>query len=126
MSKPVALKLMIKPLRHDLLEDGYERYVSPRQKVEVYFRKGTRGVAVVTTWTGSFRPTRADRAVHDDRRAEAGLPYRLKAFHQGLGTPAYRLGNLVFTVKAASASAQSGSAVGTAAPTWTLNVAPCR
>src|SRR5262245_61743476 len=46
MPKAKATSLMTKPLRHDLLEDGYERFVSPKQKVEIYFRKGTKGVAV--------------------------------------------------------------------------------
>jgi hypothetical protein len=41
---------MTKPVRLDRLEDAYLRLVSTRQKLESYFRTGTRGVAVVTTW----------------------------------------------------------------------------
>src|SRR5581483_7670391 len=32
MTKVKARSLLFQPVRHDRLEDGYERYVSPRQK----------------------------------------------------------------------------------------------
>jgi hypothetical protein len=125
MSKPVALNLMTKPLRHDLLEDGYERYVSPRQRVEVYFRKGTRGVAVVTTWskqlvTGDpLGPCSPAAAL---KRAYAG---RLVPFRQNGRLYAYRVGNLVFTINGTRIGA-IGLGRGPQATYVTLNVAPCK
>jgi hypothetical protein len=125
VSKPVALKLMTKPLRHDLLEDGYERYVSPKQKVEVYFRKGTRGVAVVTTWNRQLRTGGQIGPCSPIAAVKRAYHSRLKAFHEGLGTPAYRLGNLVFTVNGKRVGAV-GLGRGDGAAYVTLNVAPCR
>ena len=125
MSKPVALKLMTKPLRHDLLEDGYERYVSPKQKVEVYFRKGTRGVAVVTTWNRQLQTDEQIGPCTTIAALKQAYRGRLKAFHEGLGTPAYRLGNLVFTVNGKRVGAV-GLGRGDGGAYVTLNVAPCR
>ena len=125
MSKPVALKLMTKPLRHDLLEDGYERYVSPRQKVEVYFRKGTSGVAVVTTWSKQLvtgDPLSACSPVAELKRLYVG---RLVPFRQNGKLYAYRSGNLVFTVSGARIGA-IGLGRGPQATYVTLNVAPCK
>ena len=125
VSKPVALKLMTKPLRHDLLEDGYERYVSPKQKVEVYFRKGTRGVAVVTTWNRQLQTGAHIGPCTTIAALKQAYRSRLKSFHQGLGTPAYRLGNLVFTVNGKRVGAV-GLGRGDGGAYVTLNVAPCR
>lgn len=125
MSEPDALKLMTKPLRHDLLEDGYERYVSPKQRVEVYFRKGTRGVAVVTTWNKQFvtdEPLSPCSPVAALKRLYAG---RLVPFRQNGKLYAYRLGNLVFTVNGARIGA-IGLGRGPQATYVTLNVAPCK
>ena len=125
MSKPVALKLITKPLRHDLLEDGYERYVSPRQKVEVYFSKGTRRCRGRYHLESAAPDRRADRAVHNDRSAEAGLPRPAEGVPRGSRHPAYRLGNLVFTVNGKRVGAV-GLGRGDGGAYVTLNVAPCR
>jgi len=125
VSKSVALKLMTKPLRHDLLEDGYERYVSRRQKVEVYFRTGTRGVAVVTTWNRQLQTGAHIGPCTTVAALKHAYGSQLKAFHQGLGTPAYRLGNLVFTVNGKRVGAV-GLGRGDGGAYVTLNVAPCR
>ena len=91
--------LMAKPVHLDRLEDGYVRLVSPRQKLESYFRTGTRGVAVVTTWN---RQLQTDKGIGPCstvaalKRAYAG---RLAPFRQGGRLVAYRLGNLIFTVE---------------------------
>jgi len=124
MSKPAALKRMTRPLRHDLLEDGYERYVSPRQKVEVYFATGTRGVAVVTTWARTLRTAAQVGPCSTLAALKRAYRGRLRAFHEGLGTPAYRLGNLVFTVNGSRVGAV-GLGRGDGGAYVTLNVALC-
>lgn len=126
MSKPAALKLLTKPLRHDLLEDGYERYVSPKQKVEVYFRKGTKGVAVVTTWNKQLVtdvPVISPCSPLADLKAAYGK--RLVPFRQNGKIYAYRVGNLVFTIAGTRVGA-IGLGRGPQATYVTLNVAPCR
>ena len=55
MTQAQAPALMTKPVRLDRLEDGYLRLVSGEQKVEAYFRTGTKGVAVVTTWNRQLK-----------------------------------------------------------------------
>jgi len=124
MTKPAALKLMTKPLRHDLLEDGYERYVSPKQKVEVYFAHGVRGVAVVTTWNKTLATDEQIAPCSTIAALKKTYGKRLKPFHEGLGTPAYRLGNLVFTVNKTKVGA-IGLGRGDAGAYVALNVAPC-
>jgi hypothetical protein len=125
VSKPVALKLMTKPLRHDLLEDGYERYVSPKQKVEVYFRTGTKGVAVVTTWNRQLQTGANIGPCTTIAALKQAYRSRLNAVQQGLGTRAYRLGNLFFTVNGKRVGAV-GLGRGDGGAYVTLNVAPCR
>jgi len=125
MAKAKALSHMTKPLRHDLLEDGYERYSSPRQKVEVYFRTGARGVAVVTTWNKTLATDEQIAPCSTIAALKKAYGPKLKAFHPGLGTPAYRLGNLVFTKNGKRVGAV-GLGRGDAGAYVTLNVAPCR
>lgn len=94
-----ARTLMAKPVHLDRLEDGYLRLVSPRQKLESYFRTGTKGVAVVTTWNRQLRTDKGIgpcSTVTTLKRAYAG---RLAPFRQGGRIVAYRLGNLIFTVE---------------------------
>jgi hypothetical protein len=63
MTRAQATVRMTRPVRLDRLEDGYQRVVSTREKVESYFRTGTRGVSVVTTWSRRLKPpTRSGRA----------------------------------------------------------------
>jgi hypothetical protein len=98
-SQAQARARMTKPVRLDRLEDGYRRLVSPRQMLESYFRTGTKGVAVVTTWNRRLKtdegigPCSTAAAL---RRAYGG---RLVPFRQGGKNVAYRLGNLIFTVE---------------------------
>jgi hypothetical protein len=90
---------MTRPVHLDRLEDGYIRLVSPRQKLESYFRTGTKGVAIVTTWN---RQLRTDKGIGPCstmvalKRAYAG---RLAPFRQGGKIVVYRLGNLIFTAE---------------------------
>src|SRR5439155_15596742 len=55
MTRAKATALLVKPVRFDRLEDGYQRLVSGATKVEVYFRAGSTGVVVVTTWSRALR-----------------------------------------------------------------------
>jgi hypothetical protein len=126
MSKAQARALLRGPVRHDILEDGYERYVSPRQKVEVYFRKGTKGAAVVTTWSkvletdGQIGPCSTVTAL---KKAYGG---RLVPFRQNGKLYAYRLGNLVFAMNGKPGRITSvGLGRGPQATYVTLNVTPC-
>jgi hypothetical protein len=94
-----ARALMTNPVHLDRLEDGYVRLVSPRQKLESYFRTGTKGVAVVTTWNRQLRTAKGIgpcSTVAALKRAYAG---RLAPFRQGGRIVAYRLGSLIFTVE---------------------------
>ena len=94
MTRAQATTRMTKPLRYDRLEDGYARLASPRQKVETYFRMGTRGVAVVTTWSRELKTDdqigpcstiaalkhATARSSHSARRPDPGLPARELVF----------------------------------------------
>ncbi len=55
MTQAKASSMLAKPVRIDRLEEGYLRLVSGKVKVEVYFRKGARGVVAVTTWSKVLR-----------------------------------------------------------------------
>ena len=106
-SQAQARALMTKPIRVDRLEDGYMRFVSTRQKLESYFRTGTKGVAVVTTWNRQFlteRQVGPCSTLTDLKRAYGPL---LRPFKQGGKTVAYRVDTLIFTL--------NGSRVGTVA-----------
>ena len=91
--------LMPKPVRLDRLEDGYVRLVSPRQKLESYFRTGTKGVAAVTTW--NRQPTTGEGIGPCSTVAALKAAYgsRLVPFREQSRIVAYRLGNLIFTVE---------------------------
>jgi hypothetical protein len=93
-----ARALMTKPVRVDRLEDGYVRFVSTRQKLESYFRTGTKGVAVVTTWSGQLETDARIGPCSTVTALVKAYGSRLTPFEQGGRTVAYRLGNLIFTL----------------------------
>jgi hypothetical protein len=117
---------MTAPVRLDRLEDGYVRLVSTRQKVESYFRTGTKGVAVVTTW--SRRQTTAARIGPCSTVAALKRAYgaRLAPFRQGGRIVAYRLGRLIFTVEGGKRVGVVGLGLGTQAVYVALNAPECR
>ena len=119
------MRCSTKPVRIDRLEDGYERLVSPKQKVEVYFRTGSKGVVVVTTWNRTAPDRRADRPVLDGRGAEAGLRGAAEAVPEGGKPIAYRLGNLVFTTENGKRVGVVALGRGTAATYVALNATEC-
>ena len=98
-SQAQARARMTEPIRVDRLEDGYMRFVSAKQKLESYFRTGTKGVAVVTTWNRRFlteSQVGPCSTVSALKRAYGPL---LRPFEQGGRIVAYRWGDLIFTVK---------------------------
>ncbi|MGE5275043.1 MAG: hypothetical protein ACM3QU_14935 [Verrucomicrobiota bacterium] len=90
---------MTKPVRLDRLEDGYVRLVSPRQRLESYFRIGTKGVAVVTTWNPHLKTAAGVGPCSTVAALKRAYGARLAPFRQGGKIVAYRLGNLIFAVE---------------------------
>ncbi len=125
MTRAQATARMSAPVRFDRLEDGYTRLASTRQKVESYFRTGTRGVAVVTTW--SRRLETADRIGPCSTVAALKRAYgsRLVPFRQGGRIMAYRLGRLIFTVEGGKRVGVVGLGLGTQAVYVALNAPEC-
>jgi len=93
-----ARSLMTKPVRLDRLEDGYRRLVSSRQKLETYFRRGTKGVAVITTWNRQLKTDEQIGPCSTVAALRRTYGKRLVPFRQGSTLVAYRLGTLIFTV----------------------------
>jgi hypothetical protein len=98
-SQPQARALMTKPVRLDRLEDGYLRLVSTSEKLESYFRAGTKGVAVVTTWNRQLTTDEGIGPCSTVTALKRAYSGRLVPFRQGKRIVAYRLGNLIFTVE---------------------------
>jgi hypothetical protein len=99
MSQAQARALMTKPVRLDRLEDGYLRFVSPRQKLEAYFRTGTKGVAVVTTWSRQLTTAEGIGPCSTVAALKHAYGARLVPFREGGKVVAYRLGTLIFTTE---------------------------
>ena len=126
MSRVHARALLTKPVRVDRLEDGYDRLVSERQKVEVYFRAGAKGVVVVTTWNRTLRTGEHVGPCSTVAALKAAYGMRLQPFRQGGKTIAYRLGNLVFTTEGGKRVGVVALGRGTAATYVALNAPECR
>ena len=107
MSQAQARSAMTRPIRIDRLEDGYMRLVSSKQKLESYFRTGTKGVAVVTTWNRQLQTDEQVGPCSTVTALKNAYGSRLVPFKEGGKTVAYRLANLIFTL--------NGSRVGTVA-----------
>ena len=99
MPRAKAARLLPKPVRVDRLEDGYQRLVSGARKVEVYFRRGARGVVVVTTWNRTLRSAARIGPCSTVAALKRAYGKRLRPFRQGGKVVAYRLGDLVFTAE---------------------------
>jgi hypothetical protein len=98
-SRAHARALMTRPARLDRLEDGYIRLVSPRQKLESYFRTGTRGVAVITTWNRQLKTDEQIGPCSTVAALKHAYGSQLVPFRQGGRIVAYRRGPLIFTVE---------------------------
>ena len=126
MTHAQARALLGKPVRVDRLEGGYDRLVSTRQKVEVYFRAGAKGVVVVTTWNRTLQTDEQVGPCSTVAALKAAYGSRLRAFRQAGKVIAYRLGNLVFAAQGGRRVNAVGLGRGTAATYVTLNVTECR
>ena len=80
MSRAQARGLLGNPVRLDRLEDGYERLVSERRRIEVYFRAGVTGVAEVTTWSRTLRTDKGVGPCSTVPSLKAAYGTRLQAF----------------------------------------------
>ena len=98
-SQARARASMTRPVRLDRLEDGYRRFVSPGEKLESYFRTGTKGVAVVTTWNRQLTTAQGIGPCSTVAALKRAYSGRIVPFRQGGRIVAYRLGNLIFTVE---------------------------
>jgi hypothetical protein len=116
---------MTAPVRLDRLEDGYVRLVSPRQKVESYFRTGTRGVAVVTTWNRRLKTAAQIGPCSTVAALKRAYGPRLVPFRQGGRIVAYRLGRLIFTVEGGRRVGVIALGLGTQAVYVALNATEC-
>ena len=126
MARVQARALLTKPVRVDRLEDGYDRLVSERQKVEVYFRAGAKGVVVVTTWNRMLQTDEQVGPCSTVAALKAAYGTRLQPFRQAGKTIAYRLGNLVFTTEGGRRVGVVALGRGTAATYVALNAPECR
>jgi hypothetical protein len=126
MARTQARPLLTKPVRLDRLEDGYERLVSERQKVEVYFRAGTKGVAVVTTWSRVLQTDEQIGPCSTVAALKQAYGARLVPFRRGGRIWAYRLGNLVFRTDGGRRVGAVGLGRGVAATYVLLNTRTCR
>jgi hypothetical protein len=99
LTRPQAAARMTAPVRLDRLEDGYLRFVSQSEKLESYFRTGTKGAAVVTTWNRRLSTGVGIGPCSTVAALKRAYGSRLAPFRQGGKIVAYRLGNLIFAVE---------------------------
>lgn len=126
MSHAQARALLGKPVRVDRLEDGYDRLVSEKMKVEAYFRTGATGVVVVTTWNRGLQTDEQVGPCSTVAALKAAYGSRLRPFRQGGKAVAYRLGNLIFTTEGGKRVGVVALGRGTAAVYVALNAPECR
>jgi hypothetical protein len=125
-SQTQARALMTKPVRLDRLEDGYLRLVSTSEKLESYFRAGTKGVAVVTTWNRQLTTDEGIGPCSSVTALKRAYGRRLVPFRQGGRIVAYRLGNLIFTVEGGRRVGGVALGCGTQAVYVALSATECR
>lgn len=126
MSQVKARARMTPPVRLDRLEDGYLRLVSTRRSLESYFRTGTKGVAVVTTWNRRLKTVGGIGPCSTVAALKHAYGSRLVPFRQGGRIVAYRLGLLIFTVEGGKRVGVVGLGRGTQATYVALNATECR
>jgi hypothetical protein len=126
MTHAKARVLLGKPVLVGRLEDGYDRLGSDRQKVEVYFRTGSRGAVVVATWNRTLKTDEQIGPCSTVAALKAAYGSRLRPFRQGGRVIAYRLGTLIFTAEGGRRVGVVALGRGTAATYVALNVPECR
>ena len=124
-SQARARASMTRPVRLDRLEDGYLRLASTRERVESYFRTGTRGVAVVATWSRLLKTAEQIGPCSTVAALRRAYSSRLVAFRQGGRVVAYRLGRLIFTVEGGKKVGVVGLGLGRQAVYVALNSTEC-
>jgi hypothetical protein len=100
MTQAKVNAVLAKPVRLDRLEEGYERLVSGKRKLEVYFQKGSPGVVAVTTWNRLLKTDRGIGPCSTVAALKRAYGAKLMPFRRAKRIVAYRLGNLIFTVGA--------------------------
>jgi hypothetical protein len=126
MTRAKANALLPTPVRSDRLEDGYQRLVSGRRKVEVYFRTGTAGVVAVTTWNRTLKTEKHVGPCSSVAALKRAYGKRLQPFRAGGKIVAYRLGNLVFTADDGRRIGVVALGRGSGATYVALNAPACR
>lgn len=97
MTQAQAKTFMTRPIRVDRIWTGYTRLVSPRQKVEVYFRRGAKGAVVVSSWNRRFKTSKQIGTCSTRTALKAAYGAQLKPDRGEFGRViAYRLGDLIF------------------------------
>jgi hypothetical protein len=126
MTQAKANALLAKPVRVDRLELGYQRLVSGKQKLEVYFQQAALGVVTVTTWNRALKTAKGIGPCSSVAALKRAYGVRLRPFRQGGRIVAYRLGNLIFATKGGQIVRVVG--LGRTAPTIfvALNAPECR
>ena len=125
MTRAQAAARMTTPVRFDRLEDGYTRLASTRQKVESCFRSGTRGVAVVTTWSARLKTAGQIGPCSTVAALKRAYGSQLVPFRQGGRIMAYRIGRLIFTVEGGKKVGVVGLGLGRQAVYVALNSTEC-
>jgi hypothetical protein len=126
MTRAQAAVRMTGPLLTGRLEDGYLRVLSARQGVESYFRTGTKGVAVLTTWNRRLKTASQVGPCSTVAALKRAYGSRLVPFRQGRRIVAYRLGPLIFTVEGGKRVGVVGLGRGAQAVYVALNATECR
>jgi hypothetical protein len=125
MTHAQARGLLGKPVRVDRLEGGYEGLVNGGKQVEAYFRAGTKGVVVVTTWSKYLRTDEQIGPCSKVAALKAAYGSRLLPFRLAGKVVAYRLGNLIFATHGTRLVLTVAVGRGTAAIYVALNSSTC-
>jgi hypothetical protein len=125
MTRARATALLVKPIRLDRLENGYQRLVSGKTKVEVYFRTGAIGVVAVTTWNRTLQTAKQIGPCSTVAALKRAYGARLRPFREGGKVIAYRLVDLIFTAEGGRRVGVVALGRGTAAMFVALNAPAC-
>jgi hypothetical protein len=125
MPQAKAAALLAKPVRFDRLEEGYQRYVSGKQKVEAYFQQGAPGVVALTTWNRLLKTDKQIGPCSTIAALKRAYGGKLKPYLRARRVVAYRLGNLIFTVAPKQKVGVVGLGRGNGAVYIALNAPAC-